>query len=124
MPSALMTQWKNLAFSALVLRLIIDNPRNGESAQSRLKQVGMMTILHHMHIGQVPITLSNIIEETGLTRTGVAETIDQLVQRKILRETLEKNKLGRGTARRFHIAPSLFERLESAQWLMPDAPPE
>ncbi len=72
----------------------------------------MMSILYHMHIGQVPLTLTNIIEETGLTRTGVAETVDQLVQRKILTETLAKNMLGRGTARRFYIAPTLFERLK------------
>ena len=117
MPSPLVSQWKNLAFSALVLRLIMDNPRDGESAQSRLKQVGMMSILYHMHMGQVPLTLTNIIEETGLTRTGVAETVDQLVQRNILTETLEKNMLGRGTARRFHIAPTLFERLKSDEIL-------
>lgn len=113
MPSPLASQWRNLAFSALVLRLIMDNPREGETAQSRLKQVGMMTVIYHMHIAQVPLTLTNIIEETGLTRTGVAETVDQLVERNILNETLEKNVMGRGTARRFHIALRLFERLKS-----------
>jgi DNA-binding MarR family transcriptional regulator len=112
MPSLVASQWKNLAFSALILRLIMDNPRAGETAQSRLKQVGMMSILYHMHIGQVSLTLTNIIEETGLTRTGVAETIDQLVQRNILIETLEKNVLGRGTARRFHISSTLFDQLD------------
>lgn len=117
MPSPLASQWKNLAFSALVLRLIMDNPRDGETAQSRLKQVGMMAILYHMHLGQVPLTLTNIIEETGLTRSGVAETVDQLIQRKILTETLEKNMLGRGIARRFHIDPTLFERLKSNEIL-------
>lgn len=117
MPSPLASQWKNLAFSALILRLIMDHPRDGETAQSRLKQIGMMSVLYHMHLGQVPLTLTNIIEETGLTRTGVAETVDQLIQRKILNETLEKNILGRGTARRFRIAPVLFDRLESDEIL-------
>jgi DNA-binding MarR family transcriptional regulator len=111
MASRIAAQWENIAFSAMILRSIMDNPMDEETAQSRLKQIGMMSILYHMHIGQVPITLTNIMGETGLTRSGVAETVDQLVQRQILMETIERNTLGRGTARRFHIAPKLFDGL-------------
>lgn len=111
MPSPLDTQWHSLSFSAMILRHIMDNPLAGETPQSRLKQVGMMSVLYYMHIGHQPLTLSNIMEITGLTRTGVTETIDQLVRREILTESLIKNSMGRGRARRFEIAPHIFEQL-------------
>ncbi|MGN8024335.1 MarR family transcriptional regulator [Phyllobacterium sp. 22229] len=109
MPSPLAAQRKSLAFSSRVLRRIMDNPRSNETAQSRLKQVGMMSVLYHMHISHIPLTLTTIIGQTGLTRSGVAETVDQLLARHILAETMERNSLGRGTARRFHIDEDLFE---------------
>jgi len=113
MPRALDAEWHNLSFSALILRLILDNPLNDETAQSRLKQIGMMSVLYYMHQGNKRLTLTNIVELTSLTRGGVTETIDQLVSRKILTETMVKNSMGRGQAREFKIAPEIFKRLRS-----------
>lgn len=58
------------------LSRIVDNPQEDETPQSRLKQIGMMSVLYIMHQGHQQLTLSNIVELTGLTRTGVTETID------------------------------------------------
>jgi DNA-binding MarR family transcriptional regulator len=115
MPRALDAEWHNLSFSALILRLILDNPVEDETPQSRLKQIGMMSILYYMHQGNCRLTLTNIMELTALTRGGVAETIDQLVARKILVESIERNSTGRGHAREFRIAPDIFKRLRSLQ---------
>ena len=111
MPTPLDTQWHSLAFAALILRQILDNPLQDETGQSRLKQIGMMSILYYMHQGNQRLTLSNIMELTALTRGGVSETIDQLVERKLLTETLTTNVMGRGRAREFRIAPKIFEML-------------
>ena len=49
-----------------------------------------------------------------MTRGGVIETIDLLVQRGILTETMGKNSMGRGTARQFEFARSVFEHIRSS----------
>ncbi|MBX5142460.1 MarR family transcriptional regulator [Rhizobium lentis] len=113
MTSALKKQWQNLAFSGLILHEILDHPLEDETPQARLKQVGMMTILYTMSQAHQKLTLSNIIEITELTRTGVKETVDLLVKRGMLSETMVKNSMGRGTARQFEISQDLLNKLSS-----------
>ncbi|ACP22476.1 conserved hypothetical protein (plasmid) [Sinorhizobium fredii NGR234] len=115
MTRALNLQWHSLAFSAFIFHEIVDNPQEDETPQSRLKQIGMMSVLYIMHQGHQQLTLSNIVELTGLTRTGVTETIDPLVRRGLLTEKFVKNSMGRGKARQFDIAPQILEKLRSFQ---------
>ncbi|ANK88407.1 hypothetical protein AMC82_PC00168 (plasmid) [Rhizobium phaseoli] len=113
MTSAIKTQWHNLAFSGLILHEILDHPLEDETPQARLKQIGMMTILYTMTQAHQKLTLSNIIEITELTRSGVKETVDLLVKRGMLVETMGKNSMGRGTARQFEISQDLLSKLSS-----------
>ncbi|MGO6816569.1 MarR family transcriptional regulator [Rhizobium brockwellii] len=114
MTRALKTQWHNLAFSGLILHEILDHPLNDdETPQARLKQVGMMTILYSMNQAHQKLTLSSIMEITALTRSGVKETVDLLVKRGMLDETIVKNSMGRGTARQFEISQALLVKLSS-----------
>ncbi|MBB5539577.1 hypothetical protein [Rhizobium giardinii] len=113
MTRALKPQWHNLAFSGLILHEILDHPLDDETPQARLKQVGMMTILYSMNQSHQKLTLSNIMEITALTRSGVKETVDLLVKRGMLKETLVKNSMGRGTARQFEISEKLLEKLSA-----------
>lgn len=48
-----------------------------------------------------------------MTRNAVAESVDPLVERGILTETIVKNSMGRGTARQFEFCPEIFDRLRS-----------
>ncbi|NEJ73391.1 MarR family transcriptional regulator [Rhizobium phaseoli] len=113
MTSAFKTQWHNLAFSGLVLHEILNHPLDDETPQARLKQIGMMTILYTMTQAHQKLTLSNIIEITELTRSGVKETVDLLVKRRMLDETMVKNSMGRGTARQFEISQDLLNKLSA-----------
>ncbi len=113
MTRALKAQWHNLAFSGLILHEILDHPLDDETPQARLKQVGMMTILYSMNQSHQKLTLSNIMEITALTRSGVKETVDLLVKRGMLKESLVKNSMGRGTARQFEISEILLEKLSA-----------
>ncbi|ASY71993.1 hypothetical protein N181_04880 [Sinorhizobium fredii USDA 205] len=115
MTRALNLQWHSLAFSAFIFHEIFDNPLQDETPQSRLKQIGMMSVLYIMHQAHQQLTLSSIVEITGLTRTGVAETIDPLVRRGVLTEKFVKNSMGRGKARQFEIAPTILEKIRSFQ---------
>jgi hypothetical protein len=111
MTSSLNISWHGLSFSAVTLREIMDNPLDGETASARLKEVGLMSVLYYMHVGNKALTLANITEETGLTRGGVYETVEFLLKRGLLRETEVKNSLGRGRARQFAITSSIFDRI-------------
>jgi DNA-binding MarR family transcriptional regulator len=73
----------------------------------------MMTILYSMNQSHQKLTLSNIMEITALTRSGVKETVDLLVKRGMLKESLVKNSMGRGTARQFEISEKLLEKLSA-----------
>lgn len=102
---------QNQRVSVLALEEILDKPVEGETPQSRLKQAGMMTVLYLMHQRGEKLTLANIKELTGMTRNTVKESIDPLVARGILQETIVKNSLGRGTAWQYEFCPDLFEKL-------------
>ena len=114
MTRAFKTQLQNLAFSGLILQEILDNPFEDETPQARLKEIGMMTVLYTMTQAHQALTLTNMVEVTGLTRSGVKETVDLLVRRGMLKETIVKNSMGRGTARQFEISDGLLARLKSS----------
>ncbi|SES42307.1 MarR family transcriptional regulator [Rhizobium sp. NFR03] len=111
MPSRFDSHWHSLSFAAMILREIMDNPLKNETASSRLKQIGLMSVLYYMHLANKKLTIANIIEETGLTRGGIWEAVDFLIQRKLLTETQIKNSLGRGRARQFDIPQTIFDKL-------------
>ena len=112
MASARDTEWQDQRFSALALQKVLENPVEGETPQSRLKQLGMMTVLYRMHQMGEKLTLANIKSVTGMTRNTVKESVDPLVARGILQETIVKNSVGRGTAWQYEFAPEIFERLK------------
>ena len=113
MASNLSERWQNQALALFGLREILEKPIEDESPQSRIKQIGMLNVLYMMHQAHEPLTLSSIMKITGLTRGGVIETVEQLVQRGILTETLGRNSMGRGTARQFEFARNVFEQIRS-----------
>ncbi|RCS22841.1 MarR family transcriptional regulator [Phyllobacterium salinisoli] len=113
MTRALDARWQDQRFSATALQEVFDNPLEGETPQSRLKQIGMMTLLYMMHQKGEKLTLANIKEMTGLTRNTVKESIDPLVARGILQESIVKNSVGRGTAWQYEFNPQIVERLQS-----------
>jgi hypothetical protein len=115
MPSFFDIRIQNVAFSALAMSEIMDNPIEGETPQGRLKQLGMLSLLYTLHLADVPLTLTNITEKTGLTRGGAVEPIDQLVARGLLKENWVKNAMGRGKAREFEISEALFAKLKAAR---------
>ena len=113
MASKLSDRWQTQALSVFAVREILDKPLEDESAQSRIKQIGMINILYMMHQAHEKLTLSNIIQFTGMTRSGVIETIDILVKRGILTESLGKNSQGRGGARQFELSSRLLDNLRA-----------
>jgi hypothetical protein len=114
MASKLSDRWQTQALSVFAVREILDKPLEDETAQSRIKQIGMTNVLYIMHQAHEKLTLSNIIEFTGMTRGGVIETVELLVKRGILTETLGKNSMGRGVARQFKLSSAVLEQLSTS----------
>jgi DNA-binding MarR family transcriptional regulator len=106
-------RWQNLTLAAVLLREIMEKPLEGETPQARLKQLGMMNLIYTLHMANLPLTLTQITEVTGLTRGGAAETIDQLVARGLLTEQWGTNAMGRGKAKEYAISTAIFEALKS-----------
>ncbi|ANG99060.1 MULTISPECIES: hypothetical protein [Brucella] len=113
MASNISERLQNQALPLFGIQEILEKPLVNETPQSRIKQIGMLNVLYVMHQAHEPLTLASVIEITGMTRGGVLETMDNLVERGILTQTMGKNSLGRGTARQFGFAKSVFERLIS-----------
>lgn len=113
MTNNLSERWQNQALALFGLREILEKPLQDETPQSRIKQIGMLNILYMMHQAHEPLTLSTVVSITGLTRGGVIETMDMLVRRRILIETLGKNSMGRGTARQFEFSRHVFDYIRS-----------
>lgn len=113
MASNLSERWQNQALAHFGLREILEKPLEEETPQSRIKQIGLLNVLYMMHQAHEALTLSSVIKITGMTRGGVIETMDLLVQRGILTETLGKNSMGRGTARQFEFARHVFDQIRS-----------
>jgi DNA-binding MarR family transcriptional regulator len=91
----------------MIVNQIMSNPLDGESASSRLKQVALMMVIHASLPHDGLVSLTDLARITGLTRGGIIETIEPLVRRGLLVETMGKNSMGRGTARYFEIASSV-----------------
>ncbi len=103
--------WRSKTFFALAMHEILSRPLEGESASSRQKQLSIINILYYLHQEHRPLTLAILVDITGLTRSAVVETVDQLVKRNLLTQTIGTNSMGRGTARQFQISEALLGRL-------------
>lgn len=104
---------RELALLTMVTRQIMANPLKDEMPAARLKQVALMTVIvvEKLHAASSPITLAQLVEMTGLTRTGTIQSVDPLVQRGLLVESMGKNSMGRGTARQFQLGPAVLRNL-------------
>ncbi|MGE6743611.1 transcriptional regulator [Allorhizobium pseudoryzae] len=95
---------------------ICGTPLPSETAQSRIKQIGLMATICALHQIQRPITIAILVGMTGLSRTAVVEATNQLVARGYLTEKLGKNSMGRGTAWHYTLASALLERPAPSGW--------
>lgn len=104
---------RELALLTMVTRQIMANPLAEEMPAARLKQIALMTVIvvEKLYTATSPITLTQLVETTGLTRTGTIQSVEPLVERGLLIETMGKNSMGRGTARQFQLAPALLQNL-------------
>jgi DNA-binding IclR family transcriptional regulator len=91
---------------------IIDSSLPDETPASKLKQLGMMAYIMEIVAKGEPITLTALVEASGLSRSAVGELMDKLVERGCLVESMGKNAWGRGKARQFSIGDAIIGALQ------------
>lgn len=104
---------RDLALLTMVTRQIMANPLEDEMPAARLKQIALMSVIviEKLHTAPSPITLTQLVDMTGLTRTGTIQSVEPLVQRGLLVESMGRNSMGRGTARQFQLSPAVLRNL-------------
>ncbi len=91
----------------LMLHQIMTRPLDKETPGSRLRQFAMITIMLDLCRSGKAITVSNIIDVTGMTRGAVDDTLSPLEERGLIDAFWTKNSLGRGQAREYKLAGQL-----------------
>lgn len=108
------SQWASLTFAGMVMKLILDNPLPDETPTSRVKQIGLMSIIYQMMMSDIETTVNNIMEVSLLSRPSVFEVTSPLLVRGLLREEKVLNSIGKGRASRFVIPEDVFNNLPKA----------
>ena len=112
MPTPLTQRWHDTIFATLATHEIMSKPLPEETPNSRLRQLGMMSLLYCLQKADAALTISSVTELTGMTRKAAQEAIDPLVVRGLLKESWGRTSIGRGKARQYEIAPEIFEKLQ------------
>ena len=91
----------------VMLHQVVGFPLAGETPGARLRQYAMVTVILDLHCKGEPITVSNIVAVTGMTRGAVDEVLRFLERRCLIEATWTKNSKGRGQAREYRLAGRL-----------------
>ncbi|CAN7631167.1 MULTISPECIES: winged helix-turn-helix domain-containing protein [Rhizobium/Agrobacterium group] len=103
--------WLAQATFVAALGDILKTPLADETPAAKLKQLGMLVYIIEL-IGQdKPITLTSLVEASGLARSAVGDIMDKLVEKGCLIESMGRNAWGRGKARQFRVSASIFDRI-------------
>lgn len=91
---------------------IVKTSLPNETPASKLRQLGMLVYIIELLGQHKPITLTSLVNASGLTRSAVGDVMDKLVDRGCLVESMGKNAWGRGKARQFRLHNSIFDRMQ------------
>lgn len=91
----------------LMLHQIMRCRLDSETPGSRLRQYAMITVMLDLHCSSKPMTVSNIVAVTGMTRGAVDDVLSSLEARGLVSAFWTKNAAGRGQAREYRITGQL-----------------
>lgn len=100
-------------FAQASLKLILDNHLPGETSQSRIKQIGMLSIMHYLqHLG-LDVTAETLVKRSGVARGSLDQVMKPLIDRGLVREELRPNKIRRGKELVYHFDKALFDAINA-----------
>lgn len=101
-----------VSFPGYVIQHITQNPIEGESPNSRLRQVALMAWIFDRQVSSNPPTAASIAKTFGFTRAAVNRTLNMLVERGLLIETEGRKKASRRPGRRpyqYHVPKGVID---------------
>lgn len=83
-----------------------------ETPGARLRQFGMMVVLMDLAARGAPLTITNIAETTGMTRSALEQILHALEERCLIAARWTRNSSGRGKAKlyRLIVGPNPIEK--------------
>ena len=76
MPSPIdATELSSATFTAAVMRRILTNPDPAETGADRLRQIGLMVLIHNLQLRSIDATTSKIEEVSGTNRRGDVNSV-------------------------------------------------
>lgn len=94
-------------FNDAVIDEIFGQPQPDETPASRLKQVGLMMMLHRMQRQGVETTMPRTVAATGVSRAAATVILKPLLTRGTLIESRIRNVTGKGHAIRLDFCAQL-----------------
>ncbi|MCW8060545.1 MarR family transcriptional regulator [Agrobacterium tumefaciens] len=91
----------------LALNQILFDPFGDETPGARLRQFGLMAVLLDLKSRNEPLTVTRIVEITGMTRGAAQEILEALETRGLVTSTWVKNTKGRGKAREYGLRDNI-----------------
>ena len=85
------------------LHEIMFQPSSGQTPGARLRQYGMMVLLLDLVARNKPLTITQIVDVTGMTRGAAEQVLCVLEERGLVAASWVKNSIGRGKARIYQL---------------------
>lgn len=105
--------WSSISFSAYLMQQIMEYPREGETTNSRMRQVTTLLMVFYAQASKNPPKGAEIAEYFGVARNVIQETLDLLIERGLLVEEEVPNSSRHGQGRKalqYSIPNEVFTR--------------
>jgi DNA-binding MarR family transcriptional regulator len=99
------------AFTAAVMRKILSDPDDKESGSERMRQIGLMMVIHNLHLRSIEATTSRLEEVTGLNRMAIYDITRALEAKGLLQRVNVVNRHNKGRVFKFVIPDGVLDPL-------------
>ena len=112
MPSPIdATELSSATFTAAVMRRILTNPDPAETGADRLRQIGLMVLIHNLQLRSIDATTSKIEEVSGTNRQAIYDITRALEAKGLLQRVNVVNRHNKGRVFKFVIPDGVLDPL-------------
>lgn len=102
-------------FTQVVTRLILDTDLPSDTPAPRIKQIGMMIVIHMMTENGIETNANNVCKTSGVARATLPNIMKPLLIRRLLREEMRRNRTGKGRCLLYVFDDGLYEAINAAR---------
>lgn len=98
-------------FTAAVMRRILADPDPDETGADRLRQIGLMVLIHNLQLRGIEATTSKIEELSGTDRRTIYDMARSLEGKGLLTRTSITNRHNKGRVFKYEIPEAVLDPL-------------